>query len=216
VSVDSATVDSIGRLAATDPRARARLLAILQRDPSNKILNQAAAWLRKSGGAAIGPLVRATRSTSDSTALARVAYALALFGPRTGRNREIVPALAELLGDEHRTVAVMAEWALGQVAKDTRDPRVRLYRALRFDDNVDRAQAIADVGWLGPLGTRAFRMVVPMLADTSDLVRETVGRSLVRAGPAALPVVDRALRSDAPSLRLGAMLVRADLAVPSP
>jgi HEAT repeat protein len=201
----SILVDSLGRRAKTNARARNELVSALAH-PDKDVGARAAWWLIRVGEPAVRPLTRVL-SSGVVAAQQRAAYALGSIGPPAARDAAVEFKLAALLASEDERLAVMANWALKRIAPKSKVPGIRTFRALRFGRGPARTEALADIGWLGTIGVTAFPIVTRMLADSNDYIRETAARALVRAGPSTLPQLEKGLRSSDPAVRVRSMLV---------
>ena len=119
-------LDSLGRLARSDPAVRARLAELLRSPDSTAAI--AAHWLGRAGAPGAALLTDALRDPRPRTRRL-AAYGLGERGRPTRRARA---ELIRLLSDPSDSVAGMADWALTRGGAGAGPPLARLLRSLRF------------------------------------------------------------------------------------
>jgi serine/threonine protein kinase len=81
------------------------------------------------------------------------------------------------------------------------DPLAVLVKALKSEDQQDRARAVRELGTIGADAERAIPVLLEVLRDRAVRVRNEATRALGRMGPAAEQALTRALRDKDPVVR---------------
>jgi hypothetical protein len=109
--------------------------------------------------------------------------------------------IAPLLREPEPALRVSAVRVLG---KDRNANRALLAEALRDSDPLVRKHALASWDDNGSLSPEDIELLVRCLGDSSAEIRELAGWLLGRCGPAAVPILEKALGSDDQRLRAAA------------
>ena len=116
------------------------------------------------------------------------------------RSMKAIPALIHAL-KEPPAPSVMEPPAVPPSPDPPPDPLAVLVKALKSEDQQDRARAVRELGTIGADAERAIPVLLEVLRDRAVKVRTEAARALGRMGPAAETALTRALRDKDPVVR---------------
>jgi HEAT repeat protein len=173
-------------------------------------LGLTAAWSLAHIGAPAYPALARELGNRDSAVRHRAAYGLGEAGPDVaGSARQRLDSLSK--NDPVKAVRDMAVWALDQITpqQSIGDPDLGMLEGLNSDSLEVRLEAVQRLGAVPGWDRTATFQLIRLLADTSDVFRESVIDALVHKGKAALPMLNIALDSPRERVRSGAMAATA-------
>jgi HEAT repeat protein len=115
-----------------------------------------------------------------------------------------VPALLELLSDDNETVRAAAADALGNIGIPDRQVVLKLL-AITGDDGHPHYPVVHANNALAKMGAAAVPVLIEALAVPDDRIRTASYTTLARLGDVALSALTKALDSDDPAVRDGAI-----------
>jgi HEAT repeat protein len=177
---------------------------------SDDSLGFTAAWSLAHIGAPAYPALARELGNQDSTVRHRAAYGLGEAGPAVaGSALQALDSLSR--NDPVKKVRDMADWALDQITprQSIGDPNLGMLEGLNSDRLEVRLEAVRRLGAVPGWNRTATYELIRLLADTSDVVQESVIDALVQKGKAALPMLNTALSNPRERVRSGAMAATA-------
>ncbi len=181
-------IDDAGPRAATDPGARALLVAGLA-DTAAIVRARAAERLAAAGVSAV-PVLVTTLQSGAPPARAAAAYGLGAMGAGA---RDGLGPLRTALGSADDATANMADWALSRVLAGAVDSVAEALRKLRYGTPDDQVLAANWLGGAGPDAIAAVPLLVRCLGGSDPGVVNASADALVQVGAPAIPSVYLAL-----------------------
>jgi HEAT repeat protein len=217
-AVRGAAADGLSRLGAAAGPAVPKLVALfgkttpedlMKPDPLELAAFRAVVGI---GEPAVGPLTAALADRNPVVRLQAVA-ALGEIGPAA---KAALPDIEKLLRDPVGAVALEAAAAATRVGGNASNTADLMKLALTNDDPDTRAAGLRTALRMGPAGKPLAPLVLPLFADTSDIVRrlavEFAGGLGADAGAQVVPALAKVLKEDtAESVRRRAAEILASL-----
>jgi len=198
---------ALGYLAYYGTAAEPYIPAIVQElTGSDDSLGFTAAWSLAHIGAPAYPALAGELGNLDSAVRHRAAYGLGEAGPAVaGSAIQKLDSLSR--NDPVKKVRDMAAWALDQITprQSIGDPNLGMLEGINSDSLEVRLEAVRRLGAVPVWNRAATSELIRLLADSSDVVQESVIDALVQKGKAALPMLNTALGNSRERVRSGAM-----------
>ncbi|WP_020468220.1 HEAT repeat domain-containing protein [Zavarzinella formosa] len=164
------------------------LLALLRNDAEERDRQFGVDAIQSVGKPAVPSLIRALTDGQYS----RPQVIQALRGFDDDEAGEAGPALAKMLGDKDRTVAIAAAEALAQIDPKQEAAVPVLIEAVKSADIEKRHAAINAIGQFGKAARPALPVLIEALKEPA--IRGTAAYALARLGPDAAEAVDPLIR----------------------